>query len=159
MGKKCKLQQEVPTRWNATLIMIRSLLGTLAIIHLLTSYNALYNLSELKEAVTETLKVMDRHDLLLSDWEWETLAGAALLLKPFDILTQDLSSQHYPSLSKVLPSIILLQDHLKEIDASEFNDILIMMCSALHLNLKDRFNEFYTNPNAAHTVATYVDPR
>jgi hypothetical protein len=34
---------------------------------------------------------MDRQDLLLEDWEWETLAGAKALLKPFDILTQDLS--------------------------------------------------------------------
>ncbi|KAK4023258.1 hypothetical protein OUZ56_008679 [Daphnia magna] len=100
---------------------------------------------------------MDHQDLLLSDWEWETLAGAAILLKLFDILTQDLSSQYYPSLSKVLPSIVLLQDHLKEIEGMEFNDVLIMMNSALNLNLKYRFNEFYNN--TAHTVATYMDPR
>ncbi len=118
---------------------------------------SLCHILELRESVTETLKVMDRQDLLLSDWEWETLAGAAVILKPFHILTEDLSSQYYPSLSKVLPSIILLQDHLKEIDSTEFNDILIMMSSSLNLNLKDRFNEFYAN--TAHTVATYLDPR
>jgi hypothetical protein len=98
---------------------------------------------------------MDRRDL--SDCEWETLAGVTILLKPFDILSQYLSSQYYPSLSKVLPSIVLLQDHLKEMDGNENNDGLIMMNSALHFNLKDRFNEFYAN--TAHTVATYVDPR
>ncbi|KAK4017286.1 hypothetical protein OUZ56_032233 [Daphnia magna] len=113
------------------------------------------SLLELKEAVTETLKVMDRQDLLLSDWEWETLAGAAILLKPFDILTQDLSSQYYPSLSKVLPSIVQIQDHLKEIEGIEFNDVFIVMNSALNLNLKYRFNEFYNN--TAHTLATYID--
>ena len=43
---------------------------------------------ELQGSVRDTLKVMDRQDLLLEDWEWETLAGAKTLLKPFDILTK-----------------------------------------------------------------------
>nr|CAH0102197.1 unnamed protein product [Daphnia galeata] len=94
------------------------------------------SLLEFRESVTETLKVMDRQDLLLCDWEWETLAGAAVILKPFHILTEDLSSQYYPSLSKVFPSIILLQDHHKEMHSTESNDILIMMSSSLNLNLK-----------------------
>nr|CAH0106119.1 unnamed protein product [Daphnia galeata] len=81
---------------------------------------------------------MDRQDLMLEDWEWETLAGAKVLLKPFDILTQDLSSQYYPSISKVLPSIRLLQEYLTEIHNHEFNDVLLMMCSSLNLNLKEQ---------------------
>lgn len=80
---------------------------------------SLCHVLEFRESITETLKVMDRQDLLLCDWEWETLAGTAVILKPFHILTEDLSSQYYPSLSKALPSIILLQDHHKEIDSTE----------------------------------------
>ncbi|KZS13406.1 Uncharacterized protein APZ42_021473 [Daphnia magna] len=137
-GRKSRLQQEVPVRWNSTLIMIQSLLA-------------------LQEPVTDTLKVMDKRDLLLDDWEWETLAGAKALLKPFDILTQDKSSQYYPSISKVLPSIRLLQEHLTEIRNHELNDVLIMMCSALNLNMKDRFVEFYQN--SSHIVSSYLNPR
>ena len=107
--------------------------------------------------MTDTLKVMDRQDLLLEDWEWETLAGAKALLKPFDILTQDLSSQYYPSISKVLPSIRLLQEHLTEIHNHEFNDVLLMMCSSLNLNMKERFVDFYQN--SCHIVSSYLDPR
>ena len=107
--------------------------------------------------MTDTLKVMDRQDLLLEDWEWETLAGAKVLLKPFDILTQHLSSQYYPSISKVLPSIRLLQEHLTEIHNHEFNDVLLMMCSSLNLNLKERFVDFYQN--SCHIVSSYLDPR
>ena len=103
------------------------------------------------------MKVMDRQDLLLEDWEWETLAGAKALLKPFDILTQDLSSQYYPSISKVLPSIRLLQEHLTEIHNHEFNDVLLMMCSSLNLNMKERFVDFYQI--SCHIVSSYLDPR
>ena len=112
---------------------------------------------ELQGSVRDTLKVMDRQDLLLEDWEWETLAGAKVLLKPFDILTQDLSSQYYPSISKVLPSIRLLQEHLTEIHNHEFNDVLLMMCSSLNLNMKERFVDFYQN--SCHLVSSYLDPR
>ncbi len=38
----------------------------------------------------------------------------------------------------------------------ELNDVLIMMNSVLNLNLKDCFNEFYSN--TSHTVTTYMDP-
>ena len=36
--------------------------------------------------------------------------GVAEILKPFDEITTDLSSQYYPSISKVIPSIRIL-DH------------------------------------------------
>ncbi|XP_032785668.1 uncharacterized protein LOC116923317 [Daphnia magna] len=89
--------------------------------------------------------------------EWETLAGAKALYKPFDILTQDLSSQYYPSISKVLPSTRLLQEHLTEIRNQDFNDFLIMMFSALNLNMKARFLDFYQN--SSHIGSSYLDAR
>ncbi len=62
IGSKSKLQQEVSTCWNSTFLMIKSLLS-------------------LKEAVDGALKATDRTDLLLSDYEWETFAGAAEILR------------------------------------------------------------------------------
>ena len=38
-------------------------------------------------SVTDTLKVMDRQDLLIEDFKWEPSAGAKNFLKPFYILT------------------------------------------------------------------------
>lgn len=38
------------------------------------------------------------------------------VLEPFEELTTDLSSQDYPSLSKIIPSVALLNEHLKSIE-------------------------------------------
>ena len=72
-GAKSKLQQEVSTRWNSKYIMIKSLLS-------------------LKTEVDKALKAMDRLDLVLTDMEWATLAGVAIILKPFDDVTTNFSS-------------------------------------------------------------------
>jgi hypothetical protein len=49
-----------------------------------------------KEEVDATLMLMHCPDLVLSDLEWETLAVAKDILKPFDDTKKDLSSQFYP---------------------------------------------------------------
>ncbi|KZS02086.1 Uncharacterized protein APZ42_001015, partial [Daphnia magna] len=69
------LTQDVATRWNSSLIMIRSLI-------------------DLREFVQDALRspVIDRRDLYLDDFEWEIIANAVEILKPFDELTKDLSS-------------------------------------------------------------------
>ncbi len=56
---------------------------------------------------------MDRNDILLTPDEWSILAGVNEILKPFDEVTTDLSSQFYSSLSKVIPLIKFLQPNLR----------------------------------------------
>jgi hypothetical protein len=138
-GAKSKLQQEVSTRWNSTYIMIKSLLS-------------------LKTEVDKALKAMDRLDLVLTDMEWATLAGAAIILKPFDDVTTDLNSQYYPSISKVIPSIKILLHSLTTMITTEFNPVLKTMLSALQNNLTRRFIHT-TEQSTAHMVSTYLDPR
>lgn len=101
------LAQDVATRWNSTLIMIRSLI-------------------DLKEFVQDALRssVIDRRDLDLNEFEWEILANAVEILKPFHELTKDLSSQNYPSISKVIPSMVLVTKWMNNINKNIYVDCL-----------------------------------
>ena len=78
---KKKLKPDVKTRLNSTLIMLRSLL-------------------DLKEAVDDSLTIL-KPEMKLDVIEWDEIYELVFLLAPFEEITTDLSSQHYPSVSKV----------------------------------------------------------
>lgn len=136
---KSRLVQEISTRWNSTFLMIQSLV-------------------ELRGPLTDSLKAMDRQDLLLDDEEWEILSGAIKILEPFHRVTADLSSQFYPSLSKVIPSIRILHLNLSQIGDSEFHQTLKDLLRGLRTNMKDRF-DLLLSTSTAHLVSTFLDPR
>lgn len=118
------------------------------------------SLLTLKDAVNDALKAMDRTDLLLTPDEWSILTGVAEILKPFDEVTTDLSSQFYPSISKVIPSIRILQHNLGAINIDANCPILTIfeMKSDLLGNLMDRFN-ITMESSTAHLVSTFLDLR
>ncbi|XP_046654951.1 E3 SUMO-protein ligase ZBED1-like [Daphnia pulicaria] len=111
------LAQDVATRSNSTFIMIRSLI-------------------DLKDFVQDTLRssVIDRRDLDLNEFEWEILANAVEMLKPFDELTKDLSSQ----ITRVFPKSFLQLFWLKE----RFED-----------------SQKTCTHSTPHLIATYLNPR
>lgn len=74
--------QDVVTRWNSTVTMLCSI-------------------SILKEQVLTVLGVMQRTELAPNEEEWEIMDTTINLLVPFLHVTEELSSQHYPSISKV----------------------------------------------------------
>ena len=74
-----RLVQDIPTRWNSTLLMISSLI-------------------QLKEQVMGALGALMMPNLALSELEWCDLTG---IIRPFEQVTSDLSSQFHPSVSKV----------------------------------------------------------
>lgn len=118
------------------------------------------SLLTLKDPVTDTLKAMDRLDLLLTDNEWETIAGALEILRPFDSVTRDLSSQYYPSISKVIPSIRILFLNLRDLKINEHNPILKAMIDDLRKNMHTRFDDWLTGKKSAvHVTSTFLDPR
>lgn len=80
---KKKLLQDVPTRWNSTVTMLCSM-------------------SCLKEQVLAVLGVMQRTELAPNEDEWNIIETAINLLLPFLHVTEELSSQNYPSISKVV---------------------------------------------------------
>jgi hypothetical protein len=83
-------------------------------------------LIDLKDFVQDTLRfsVIDRRDLDLNEFEWEILANVVEILKPFDELTKDLSSQNYQSISKVIPSTVLVTKWLNNINKNIYVDCL-----------------------------------
>lgn len=132
------LQQEGSTRWNSTLIMVRSLM-------------------ELRVPVIDTLKILDRQDLLFEDFDWETLAGVIEVLTPFEETTTDLSSQYYPSISKVIPSIKILQRRLADVITTEYNPWLINLIGDLRTNVAERF--ISAERETSYLITTFLDPR
>ncbi|KAI9550748.1 hypothetical protein GHT06_004941 [Daphnia sinensis] len=103
----------------------------------------------LKDAVDGALKAMDKPELLLTANEWTISLGSVCnMLNPFDEVTTDLSSQYYPSISKVIPSIRILQHNLGALNITGCCPILKKMSSDLLTNINDRFkkNRIYLSP-------------
>ena len=90
-----KFKPEVKTRWNSTLIMLRSLL-------------------DLKQPVDDALTLL-KPESKLNVIEWDEVAELVFLLSPFDEITTNLSSQHYPSVSKVIPAVRLMKQTLQDV--------------------------------------------
>jgi hypothetical protein len=80
VGKQ--LQQEVITRWNSTFIMLRSLM-------------------DLRAPICASLGELHKVNLLLSPDEWELLEELILVLEPCEKVTRELSTQQFPSISRV----------------------------------------------------------
>jgi hypothetical protein len=70
------------------------------------------------------------------------LAGAREILKPFNDITKDLSSQFYPSLSKVIPYNLDLEAFIKDLTD----------------NINIRFDQSLRKLTST-LVTTYRDPR
>ncbi len=134
-----KLQQENNTRWNSQFTMIDSIL-------------------DLQNEVNAALVLMKRPDLVLSEEDLKILAGARDILKPFNDITRDLSSQFYPSLSKVIPSIRILLHNLAAITLTDYNLDLEAFIKDLTDNINIRFDQSLRKLTST-LVTTYLDPR
>ena len=137
------LAQDVATRWNSTLIMLRSLLD-------LQSY---------VQDVLSSIKI-NRRDLDLSEMEWDTLVNVIDVLQPFQELTKELSSQNYPSISKCIPSVVLLTRWLRNTHQTVHTDCQKRLISDLLDGISKRFDNtqkiWHSTP---HLIGTYLDPR
>jgi len=136
---RSKLQQENNTRWNSQFTMIDSIL-------------------DLQNEVNAALVLMKRPDLVLSEEDLKILAGAREILKPFNDITKDLSSQFYPSLSKVIPSIRILLHNLAAITLTGYNLDLEAFIKDLTDNINIRFDQSLRKLTST-LVTTYLDPR
>ncbi|KAG8237098.1 hypothetical protein J437_LFUL015465 [Ladona fulva] len=110
-----KLKQEVATRWNSTLIMLRRLL-------------------EVKTSLTLALTCLPRSPPALTNRQWEILEDCIPLLNPLEELTTELSSDKYVTSSVIIPLIMGAQhlvmnskpattvgEHLKEVLLENFS--------------------------------------
>lgn len=81
-----KLKQDVPTRWNSTLIMLERLL-------------------QIKEPLTVVSLSIKRCPTMPTNLQWTIVEDLVMLLKPFETLTVQLSYEKKPTLGKVIPLI------------------------------------------------------
>jgi hypothetical protein len=133
---KNKMQQECATRWNCTLIMLRSLL-------------------QLKQPVTDRLRILRRDDLLLEEFDWDTITGEIDILSPFEEATVDHSSQFYLSLSKVIPCVQIIQAKSSGLISTEFSPWPINLLNDLKLNLGESF--ITLEREIKFVVSTFLD--
>jgi hypothetical protein len=99
-----KLIPDVTTRRNSLLTVLRSL-------------------QDLKESVPSLLVLLGKVDLLLTESEWDVISNVIAVLTPFDEVTIELSSESYPSISKVLPLSKILRRHLVQVDCGGFSNV------------------------------------
>lgn len=81
-----KVKQDVPTRWNSDLIMKERLVN-------------------IKAPLSATMSTLARAPNYLNASEWKIIEDCTNILKPFQIMTAELSGEKYPTLSVVIPLI------------------------------------------------------
>ena len=129
--KERKLINDVDTRWNSTLEMLR-------------------RYSEEHNAVYGALTAIGKKDLLITDDELKVIQSMVETLAPFEDATKEMSAEKSSSLSKAIPTIRGIANMLSHAPPSPLRD-------TLKRKMSERFPEIENNPLA--TVATFLDPR
>ena len=78
-----QLQQEVATRWNSQYFMLTSMI-------------------DLKDQINATLGELLKTHLLFTEEQWNLMGDLVKILAPCEQITRELSSQKYPSISRVI---------------------------------------------------------
>lgn len=74
------------TRWNSSLLMLERLV-------------------ELKEPLTYAMLSLKDGPVMLNAQEWEVIEDAIPILKPFEVMTNELSGENYSTLAMVIPLV------------------------------------------------------
>lgn len=131
-----KVKQDVPTRWNSTLIMLERLL-------------------EIKNSLSVTLSNLPKAPPSLDASEWAIVWDCVPLLKPIEILTSVLSAEKYPTISMIIPLTRGLQHTLKSINNN--TEVGNFLKNSLLEVIGRRIAPLESNKIVAK--ATFLDPR
>ncbi|KAK9744288.1 hypothetical protein QE152_g7943 [Popillia japonica] len=129
------LKQDVPTRWNSTVIMIERLI-------------------EMKNVLTEALTALSRVADLLDEMEWNILLDCSQLLNPLKEVTEQLSGENYSTISMVIP-LIKCMVHVIE-QQLPTTAVGILLQSKLLTTVEKRFS---LARNKIAAISTFLDPR
>jgi hypothetical protein len=131
-----KVKQYVATRWNSSFIMMERLVN-------------------IKAPLSATMSTLPRASNYLNASEREIVLDCTHILKPFQIMTAELSSEKYPTLSVVIPLIRGLQHILRNLktktDIGEVFRNMLMDIVSRRLGILEK--------NKIVAKATFLDPR
>lgn len=133
--QELKLKQDIQTRWNSAIIMLERLL-------------------EIKLPMSAVLSSLVNAPKNLEASEWELVRDFIQILKPFLSVTEDLSAEKYPTMSRITPLIKGLQSTIKN-KVSNTNIGSALQTSLL--NVLSRRVGFLEKTNVV-AKATFLDP-
>ena len=123
-----KLKKDVETRWNSIYSMIESFM---------------------KQRIQVSTVLIKHNKAGLTPGQVKTIEEALVVLKPFLDVTQEISSEKYTSISKVIPIVKILTKFLNSKQ------------SVLAANLKEQINEYFADVEAEKftVYSIFLDPR
>lgn len=143
-----KLKQDVPTRWNSTLDMIKRFI-------------------QLKDAIVSTVAVIQTergeqntgnllsHSFLANDWN--LLNELIKVFTIFDEITVEMSSEKHITLSKILVFVKIIMSKLNSLAEADLLPEIKNVISRLINDCKGRFANYKSNDLLAQS--TILDPR
>lgn len=133
-----KLKNDVVTRWNSTYDMFR-------------------RICEIQEPVDATIAVLQKPVESLTSQEWSTLKEVCKVLKPFESVTIEMSSEQAVSVSKVIVLVEGLKSACQRLQPTFTMPLGKELTEALMEQLTKRFGNCDMNVTLAR--ATFLDPR
>ncbi|XP_018406216.1 PREDICTED: zinc finger BED domain-containing protein 4-like, partial [Cyphomyrmex costatus] len=138
--KQLKPLQEVATRWNSILYMIKRLIAL-----------------NTEDCLIVTLSKLPKAPESLNFNNFIELNEMVKVLQPFETATNQISGQKYVTVSLIIPLVVGLYNNLTEIEHSLTSDIGKQLCTELKLSIVKRL--FIYEQRTIPKVATLLDPR
>ncbi|XP_071056084.1 zinc finger BED domain-containing protein 4-like [Onthophagus taurus] len=138
--KPLKLKQGVATRWNSTLEMFERIVT-------------------IKESLQSALAITNCN-IRLSEEDLTIINWTCKVLKPFKIISEELSSEKAVTISKVMLFRKMLLDYIKNIDNQSTTIMpteIINVCQFIINQLEQRLS--YIKSDFIYADATFIDPR
>jgi len=133
-----KLKNDVITRWNSTYDMFR-------------------RMSEIREPVEAALAVLGRPVESLTADEWKTLYEACTILKPYQTVTKEVSSEQSVTVSKVIRLVHGLKCACIKVGGNATTPDAQQLITTVSAELSKRFVNIEMNLTFAQ--ATFLDAR
>ena len=133
-----KLKNDVVTRWNSTYDMFR-------------------RICEIQEPVDAAIAVLQKPVEGLTSEEWSTLKEVCKVLKPFESVTKEMSSEDAVTVSKVIVLVEGLRSACQKLQPTFTMPLGQELADALLQELTKRFGNCDMNVTLAR--ATFLDPR
>jgi hypothetical protein len=133
-----KVIQDVSTRWNSTFLMIERIL-------------------KLGDSVTITLVKLKSAPSFLTIDDQIVLQDVCAILRIFNLATEKISGDLYPTISLIIPLISGLFCKLNEIEKSLKTDIGKQLLEKLRESVRERFTNYESKKITK--IACLLDPR